>query len=361
MSTKVDRTFVRRDNGNGQFVLTNGAISCTFKSFVASDANAASWGIGLTITGALAEDCSTTGCRSGFYIDNAKAPTRIINCDSYFCESAIVLDGAGTGYVINAAVPINTFTELWGPGNLTSSAVLNFSHTNVEYYGEFEFSGEMIYNFGSGYLTQNGGGQFTITFSNAVFSELQSCVNHYGETYLWKTTHDSFSIPFSGSLGSNVGLLHGNQLVDASSSTLVPSLYYNDRFKSAVLQRSTTLRRTASDYSWEHNVGSETLTYEQSSFPLANIACPANEARTVNVYARRANSEGIARIKIYGGRYNGVPTDLVSELTTTDSWELLSLTFTPTEDVVVTVFMESKYVSNNATRKLIYFDDLEVT
>lgn len=362
MSTKIDKTFIRRANGSGQNVLTAAAGRVILHSFGVCDANVAGWGMGGDNTGpspVIMRDSIAIGCRNGFYYNDCDG-SYVDNVEAYQCEFAIVVDGTSAGY--KAAFPTmrNDFKELWGTGTSSSAAIYNASNTINEYFAEYEYSGDVIYSFGNGYLAINGGGQFKTTIINAVFSQTTNCINHYGEMYLWKTTHDSVSAPLTASMG-NVGLLHANQIVDAGAASTIPSLYYNDRFKSAVVQRSTALRRTASGYSWQHNIGSETLVYEQSSFTLAQIACPANEARTVKVYAHRANAEGIARIRIEGGLYNGVPDDLTDELSTTGSWELLTLTFTPTENVVVSVLMESKWVSDAGTRKLIYFDDLEVT
>jgi hypothetical protein len=356
MSTKVDKTYMRRQNRNGQV-----AINMFARATIDIRSFAGEVGGGYLIYNnqnnfCNVSDCDATGCLTSFYFRQPSQTGTFRNVNSYHSKYAIETAG-----IIDFYGDEWTFDQLWGSGAADSDALFLGNNSSNERYCEFVLIGNNIYNFGAGVSSTAGAGWARVTFRDAVFSNNTDDIDFFGELYLWKTTHDDLSLPLTTSLGANLGLVHGNQLTDAGAASVVPSLYFNGRSGGAVVRRSTAQRRTASDYSWEMSVDSSAIDYDMSSVPMAQIACPANEPRTIKVWAYTANAEGIGRIRVKGTWYDGVPSDVVDELTTTASWEQLSITFTPTEEVVVTVFMEALYVSNSATRKAIYFDDLTVT
>ncbi|MCC7356223.1 MAG: right-handed parallel beta-helix repeat-containing protein [Candidatus Doudnabacteria bacterium] len=95
-------------------------------------------------------------------------------------------------------------------------------------------------------------------------------------------------------------------------------------------------RRIPQGFAWKF---SPTSTNRSSMYPLemilARIACRANKLVTVQQYAKRDNAGITARLILKGGQIDGVPNDVLASVTSVGSYDLLSFTFTPTEDGVV--------------------------
>lgn len=76
--------------------------------------------------------------------------------------------------------------------------------------------------------------------------------------------------------------------------------------------------------------------------PIAKIAVNANQEVTVKGWFRRNNTSLTMRLVMKGGQIAGVPNDVVSEMTApADTWEELSVSFTPTENGVVEIFAQA--------------------
>lgn len=363
MSTRTDKTHITRTGypGNSAFIINSSRDFCWVSNFAASDIGGFAYGFysGSVSDFSTFSNCDVLGCVNGFAFEYG-AWSSLNESDgpnnSYFCKRTLVTLGNPNSDDIRSQV--FRFNNVWGSGTEAGVYAFYSNNTLARRYACELYANE-IYNAYSAIGSVRGGGELVVNLFNATLKDLTVDIDIFGEVYLWKTTHDDLSVPMT-SLGTQLGIVHGTELTDAGTSTVTPSLYYNARRGGAVVRRSQTERHTASDYSWELNFDDVAIDYDQSSFVLCQIACPENESRTIRVWAYRANTESIARIRVKGGRYDGVPDDLTDELTTSGDWEQLELTFTPTEDIVVEVFMEAKYISNAATRKLVYFDDLTV-
>jgi len=91
---------------------------------------------------------------------------------------------------------------------------------------------------------------------------------------------------------------------------------------------------------------------------LAKIAVSSNSLVTVRAWMRRTNVGLVMRLRIKGGQIGGVSSDAVSYMTASaDTWQQVSLSFTPTETGVVEILAEcwggSTYTG--------YVDDLSIT
>lgn len=78
------------------------------------------------------------------------------------------------------------------------------------------------------------------------------------------------------------------------------------------------------------------------SLNIARVACVANKEVTVKAWAKRSNTGLTMTLKIAGGWIEGVAsdvTDSVSEVA--DTWEELSISFTPTEQCVADIVIEA--------------------
>ena len=111
----------------------------------------------------------------------------------------------------------------------------------------------------------------------------------------------------------------------------------------ALVSAATDQRHTASGISWKMQ---PTNTARNSTWPvtlsLAKVACAANSLVTVKAWMRRTNTGLTMRLVCKGDQIAGVSSDVVSAMTAAaDTWEELTITFTPTEVGVVEITAEA--------------------
>ena len=111
----------------------------------------------------------------------------------------------------------------------------------------------------------------------------------------------------------------------------------------ALISAATDQRHTASGISWKIQ---PTSTNHTSARPvilsLAKVACAANSLVTIKAWMRRTNTGLTMRLVCKGGQIAGVASDVVSAMTAAaNTWEELTITFTPTEVGVVEITAEA--------------------
>jgi hypothetical protein len=95
-----------------------------------------------------------------------------------------------------------------------------------------------------------------------------------------------------------------------------------------------------------------------ATIPLAQVACAGGAAVTITAQVRRTNTGLTAGIRVQGMLYPGVDTGVTDEMTAAaNTWEELSITFTPNEDCVV----ELEGYAYGGTTYSAYFDELTIT
>jgi hypothetical protein len=111
-----------------------------------------------------------------------------------------------------------------------------------------------------------------------------------------------------------------------------------------VISSAIDQRKTAGGISWKIQPTS-TQSWNSSRpiiFSLAKVACAANSLVTVKAWMRRTDSNLTMRLVCKGGQIAGVSSDVVSAMTAAaDTWEELTITFTPTEVGVVEITAEA--------------------
>lgn len=117
-------------------------------------------------------------------------------------------------------------------------------------------------------------------------------------------------------------------------------------------------RHTASGVAWKM---SPTSTNRSSTYPmelvLARIACRANKLVTVKVWEKRSTSAITAKMLCKGDQIAGVPVDVVATASAADNtYEQLSITFTPTETGVVEITVQAY----GGTTDSAWFDDFTI-
>jgi hypothetical protein len=111
----------------------------------------------------------------------------------------------------------------------------------------------------------------------------------------------------------------------------------------ALISAATDQRKTPSGISWKIQ---PTSTNRSSAWPvlfsLAKVACIPNKLVTVKAWMRRNNTGLTMRLVCKGGQLAGVANDVVSSMTAAaDTWQELTITFTPTVQGVVEVIAEA--------------------
>lgn len=121
-------------------------------------------------------------------------------------------------------------------------------------------------------------------------------------------------------------------------------------------------RHTASGLAWKCSI---TATNRGSDHParqtIAKIACTAGVAKSVQIWARRDNTNINGLLMVRGGQVAGIPETSISiNPSTLNTWEQSSaLTFTPTEDGVVEV--EWHTYDGVGTTNNFWVDDVSVS
>lgn len=125
------------------------------------------------------------------------------------------------------------------------------------------------------------------------------------------------------------------------------------------IQTEDTVRHTASGQAWKISVNNAIRTTDYPlDFQIAKIACAASALVTVKAWMRRTNTGLTHRLVCKGGQIGGVAADVTSSMTAAaDTWEELTITFTPNEAGVVCITTESY----GGTTYSGYVDDLTIT
>ena len=125
-------------------------------------------------------------------------------------------------------------------------------------------------------------------------------------------------------------------------------------------EAQTAVRHTASGYAWKINPLNTDIV--NSNFPvyisLGKIACSANNLVTVKAWMRRSNTGLSMELVCPAYQITGVTTEQASSITASaDTWEELTITFTPTQAGVVEIYARAYGGSTYSG----YVDDVTIT
>lgn len=125
------------------------------------------------------------------------------------------------------------------------------------------------------------------------------------------------------------------------------------------ISSDTVTRKTASGVSWRIDVTSANRTTQYPiDFEIARVAVGANTLVTVSAWLYRTNVGLTHRLVCKGGQIAGVAADVSTAMTAiANTWELVTITFTPTEVGVVNITTETF----GGTTFSGYVDDFAVT
>lgn len=128
-----------------------------------------------------------------------------------------------------------------------------------------------------------------------------------------------------------------------------------------ISQQSTIVHGTcASAWKFSPTTTSYVDQYTPVKTSIAQIAVTANALVTCAVWFRRSNTGLTGRLVCKGGQLSGVASDVVASMTAAaDTWEQLTITFTPTETGVVE--LEAQFYGGSAYSGYVSLEDASYT
>jgi hypothetical protein len=202
-----------------------------------------------------------------------------------------------------------------------------------------------------------GGGSSNMTFINCSASSGNSTGwNLTGYNYLTNCTAVS---NISQQFLSNPGVAGGDDGIYSMDHTGV-SGNTSILMSSGSVVSTTSVRHTSSGIAWA--LAPTSSTARTSDYPLtlniATVAVAANTLVTVKAWLRRTNTGLTLGLRILADQIAGVSSDVLSPMTAiADTWEEVTLTFTPTVNGVVKI---QTYCYGGSTYTG-YVDDLTIT
>jgi hypothetical protein len=212
-----------------------------------------------------------------------------------------------------------------------------------------------IENFSQGVYFSTGRGNkvYDATFADNLSSSVVSTGTAAEKNYLVRCSLDDATevTPAAAGYLSSAVYVQGKD-GDPDSHLIERGIY--------TIQSQTTVRHTASGIAWEVSPKNTTYVIGQNPaiLPIAKIACAASALVTVKLWMRRTNTGLTARLMCKGKQILGVASDVSTDMTASaDTWEEVTITFTPTEKGVVEITAECW----GGTTYSLYVDDFSVT
>lgn len=278
----------------------------------------------------LSNITSVSNNEYGIYLDT----TRLSSFNNIILKNNIATGGFGVAFSDNNTITSGTLDKntrnlywLYSFGNKFSS----ITSTNATSYGllSTNSSNNSIYN-----------------------SSLENMSINQGYNYLYNTTITA-ATEYNSALASSDHRVFSHNHDNTANNHII--FMANGQISS-----ESSVRNTSSGISWALRPTSATLRSE--SFPVslkvATFAVSANALVTVKAYLRRTNTGLTVRLKIPKDQIAGVSSDITSSMTAVaDTWEQVTLTFTPTEIGVVDLYCEA-YGGSTYTG---YIDDISIS
>lgn len=264
--------------------------------------------------------------------------------------------------------------QIWGFNGsvgLPPSAVQRTSKTNIgrlhgspgtghAYYNNAQWSEDVEvfvgkidnnagYGFGSNDYTQRGYLNGT-TFLNNALGDVRTTGGQMAQIMCHGCT-----------LGSATPYNHG--VTDMASEIILaaqdgdPTRHTRIR-RNSILTTDTTVRHTASGIAWKLTLQTALVNdgANPCAFRLADVAVRAGALVTAKCWLRRDNAGLSAGIMVRGNRIAGVVETKQLTAAAINTWEQVTLTFTPTAAGVISIYGFAYGALFSA-----YFDDLEIT
>ncbi len=106
-----------------------------------------------------------------------------------------------------------------------------------------------------------------------------------------------------------------------------------------MIRTDATQTHSTASYSWKFSPTSANRSqYYPLNQSIAKVACAANALVTIRAWFRRDNTGLTGKLVCKGGQISGVSADVTASMTeVANTWQQLTITFTPTESGVVDI------------------------
>ena len=296
-----------------------------------------------------------------------------------------------TGFIFTGTSNNNTITTLSNANNNynygvyftgNNNTITTLSNANNNYYGVyFSANNNTITTLSNANNNSDTGVYFTGN-NNTITTLSNANNNYYGVYFDYSNNNTIKSLSTTGNGTAGIYNDNGrnyisNALIAEATEVAGFISFANSRIFShnhdqtannhwiftdgGTINSQTTVRHTASGVAWKFAI---TSANRASNYPLnlsiAKIAVTANNLVTVKVWVYKDSAAGVgAKLVCKGGQIAGVAADVTATAADVlQTWEELTITFTPTEAGVVEVEGWGYYVSGNSN---VYFDDITVT
>ncbi|RKY32387.1 MAG: hypothetical protein DRP74_02630 [Candidatus Omnitrophota bacterium] len=156
-------------------------------------------------------------------------------------------------------------------------------------------------------------------------------INGYGRNYLFNAL-----IAEAQEVGGLVSFVNSRLFSQKHDQTADNHIIFTD---GGQIHSEGTVRHTALGIAWRLDVTSANRNLDYPlDLKIARVACTANNQVTVKTWFRRSNTGLTMKLVCRGKQIAGVDNDVIDEMTAAaDTWEELSISFTPTEAGVVEI------------------------
>jgi hypothetical protein len=326
MSTQSDITWLRAKDPNNNVINITGAAIRLNKVYVSTGA-----GTGVSFSGAVSgklDEFGAAGCTRGAQFTSASNNWNI-NDARYLTGCVIGIDlNNASGYGLTLKCK-----KIWAAGTNAGPAPTGIT------------SGSSSYGSVSAYIDQIKNANVGMSHNSAMSWDC------YGTIFGSNTTDFSAvsgqRYRFFNCTANNPGTNVRSYFTKYAQTADDHRVFWEDAAKSLILS-ATDQRHTASDFAWKFQPKSSGTTAHapNSVAPLAlsvaKIACPASVARTVTLWVRRDSTSLTMRLRVPGGQIAGVASDVTASASgSANTWEQLTVSFTPSEAGVVEVFCDA--------------------
>lgn len=371
MATQTDETWVSNAFGGssvGLSIATRSFITAEKMSFVRY---ATGISISTGVNQTFGSTCNVLGCTTGLSITGTPVAeqTTPLSFGYSYCNTGTCIVESGTdcmgrlfgtiqgvlscssngqGFSINGTANGTVVQNLLVVKNCGSSGIYLASMNARINVGTVSGNGNGILFVAAAFGCKISNGTFS---SNTVDVNISSnVVNGY---------HDLFncSLGSATEFGTFGAPGKGGRIRSTKHDATANTHYILDHL--GVIQSESTVRHTASGISWKMSPTTAVATVDAPlTLPIARVACAASLLVTVKAWMRRTNTALTLKLVCKGNQIGGVSSDVSSSVTVAaDTWEEVTITFTPNEAGVV----EIEAQASGGTTYSGYIDDMTIT
>lgn len=252
---------------------------------------------------------------NGLYISRGFSNNKINNILSATNSFGIFFDSSSNNIITSGLLVQNAGDGMRSYASQNDSYINITTSGNANNYGFFIFSGD-------------------IYLKNCIINESLECGVYSGNSRIYSTNHDN---------------INNNHYIFTDNGLIFPQ---------------TAVRYSNTGYAWSMSPTNSTI--RTSSYPLdlsiAKVAVNANSLVTIKGWFRRTSTLISAGLRVKGGQIAGVPNDITSYMSAAaDTWQQVTLTFTPTEIGVVEIIAECFHPVSGGAVQTVYVDDISIT